>query len=151
MNLAFDHPWVLVAALTALLPLLLRSQTPIVYPWTELIPKDPVSVFMDIFIRLSAAGVLVALSIGMAQPYSCEQSAEKIGSGAHVVLLLDRSASMNENFAGRYLGGHSNESKARTAQKLLSQFIKRRSSDLFAMVSFMLALTWYYFWTVAPA
>jgi mxaC protein len=64
---------------------------------------------------------------------------ERIGTGAHVVLLLDRSSSMNENFTGKYLGARQGESKSAVARQLLSEFVGRREHDLFAMVNFSAA------------
>ncbi|MGR9052572.1 MAG: vWA domain-containing protein, partial [Gammaproteobacteria bacterium] len=52
---------------------------------------------------------------------------------------LDRSASMNENFAGRYFGGLPQESKVAVARKLLGEFVGQRQDDFFGMISFSTA------------
>jgi mxaC protein len=75
----------------------------------------------------------------LAGPYLREQWVERIGTGAHIVLLLDRSSSMNENFTGQYLGARAAEGKSAVAAKLLSEFVGRRPHDLFAMVDFAAA------------
>jgi mxaC protein len=139
MNLVLTYPWALLLSPLALIPLFLRSQGITRYSYTPLIPKDALSTVIDWLIRLIAASAIAALVLALAGPYRREQSVERIGTGAQIVLLLDRSASMNENFSGRYLGGGASESKANVARRLLTEFIKRRQHDLFAMISFSTA------------
>ena len=136
MNLAFNYPWVLVIGLLALLPLIGRQQHTMDYSWTVLIPQDKLSDWLDWVIRGTTAAAIACITLAIAQPHSREQYIEKIGVGAQIVLLLDRSASMNENFAGRYFGGRSKETKGKIARDLLLQFVEGRRSDLFSMVSF---------------
>ncbi len=104
-----------------------------------MIPEDPLSEWMDRGLRFAASLAIVLLIIGISGPYQREQPVEHIGTGAHIVLLLDRSSSMNENFTGRYLGARASESKSAMARKLLSEFVDRREHDLFAMVAFAAA------------
>jgi mxaC protein len=94
---------------------------------------------VDRGLRGAATLLLASLIIGLAAPYLKERSIERIGRGAHVVLLLDRSSSMNENFTGRYLGARSTDSKSAMAKKLLSEFVDRRAHDRFALVAFAAA------------
>jgi mxaC protein len=79
------------------------------------------------------------LALGLAGPYLREQWLDKTGTGAHIVLLVDRSSSMNENFSGTYLGGNAHESKSALAAKLLAEFIDHRQHDLFALAAFSAA------------
>ncbi len=136
MNLAFDYPWVLVAGLLALLPIVGRQQQALEYPWATMIPRDTLSNGLDWAIRGTTAATATCIVLAIAQPHSREQYIEKIGVGAQIVLLLDRSASMNENFAGRHFGGRFKETKGKIARDLLLQFVEGRRSDLFSMVSF---------------
>jgi mxaC protein len=94
---------------------------------------------MDRGLRFAASLAILLLIIGISGPFRREQPVEHIGTGAHIVLLLDRSSSMNENFTGRYLGARAAESKSAMARKLLSEFVDRREHDLFAMVAFAAA------------
>ncbi|MGH8549475.1 MAG: vWA domain-containing protein [Methylococcales bacterium] len=136
MSIEFDHPAWLAGLILAILPLVRPSQTMVPYSCTELIPDDLLSSAGDWLIRLIAGTTLAIIVLGLSGPHKKEQPIEKIGTGAHIVLLLDRSASMNQNFLGRRLGGRASESKGRYAQHLLAEFIKRRGNDLFAMASF---------------
>ena len=74
--------------------------------------------------------------VGLAGPYYLQQSEQRIGNGAHIVLLMDRSASMNENFAGRYFGGMPGESKVAIARDIVTEFVQNRPDDFFGMISF---------------
>jgi mxaC protein len=139
LNIGFLDPWALLFGLAVIVPLLRCSQMPMTYSSVSRIPRDPLSTIIDHGLRLSGMAAVFCLSLGMAGPYLKEQWVEKIGTGAHVVLLLDRSSSMNENFSGRYLGGTARESKSAVARKLLAEFVSRREHDLFAMVNFAAA------------
>jgi mxaC protein len=139
VNVAFEQPLWIAALLLAAVPLATPFQRAAAYSSVDLIPDDSVSEFADWLIRLAAAAAVASIVLGIASPYERERLVEKTGTGAHVVLLVDRSASMNQNFSGQYLGGTSSETKARYAHKLLTEFVQRRTNDLFAMASFSTA------------
>jgi mxaC protein len=103
------------------------------------VPSDPLSEWIDRGLKLIACGTFICLAIGISGPYLREQWVDRIGTGAHIALLLDRSSSMNENFTGQYLGAKATESKSAMARKLLSEFVERRQHDLFGMVAFAAA------------
>jgi mxaC protein len=136
MSLGFMNPGCLPLLILAIVPWLRRGQATLSYPALALIPMDPLSLFIDRALR--GVGVMTVLSLGLGSsgPFLKEQWVERIGVGAHIVLLLDRSSSMNENFTGRYLGARATESKSAMARKLLSEFVGRREHDLFGMVAF---------------
>ena len=113
-----------------------RGQRIHVHPALSLLPKDPVSVGVDLLIKLAWTLCALSLIFSASLPYLKEHWVEKTGSGAHVVLLFDRSSSMNENFTGRRMGAKAQESKSATARKLLHEFVSRREHDLFALVTF---------------
>jgi mxaC protein len=136
LSIIFAQPWLLLLSVLALIPLLRTGQTPLSYSSAALIPEDPLSTAFDWLLRLTAAASIVCLAIALAGPYTREQWIEKVGTGAHIVLLLDRSSSMNDNFSGRHLGGGVYESKSAVARNLLERFVNRRENDLFAMIAF---------------
>lgn len=139
MSLGFLTPWALLLLPLILIPWFRRGQDAILYSSLDMVPEDPWSDWIDRGLRAMACFALFFLILGMSGPYEREQSVNRIGTGAHIVLLLDRSSSMNENFTGRYLGAKASESKSAMAQKLLSEFVERRAHDLFAMVAFAAA------------
>jgi len=139
MNLAFAQPWALSLALLALIPLWHSGQQKLAYSSLTMLPEDPLSLWLDRGLRWLAAGAALLLVLGLAGPHLREQWVEKTGAGAHIVLLVDRSSSMNENFSGTYLGGKAHESKGALAAKLLAEFVARRKQDLFALAAFSAA------------
>lgn len=136
MDIGFYHPWILLITPLALLPFFRSSQSPVNYSSLSMIPGDWLSQLFFTAIKLIGAAVIVLIVLGLASPYHKEKTVERIGNGAHIVLLLDRSASMNENFAGRYFGGKAQESKVAVARNMLTEFVRRRKNDLFGMISF---------------
>lgn len=139
MNIGFLQPWALLLLGFAMLPWFRQGQTALAYSSLSQVPSDPVSEWIDRGLKLIACGTFICLAIGMSGPYLREQWVDRIGTGAHIALLLDRSSSMNENFTGQYLGAKATESKSAMARKLLSEFVERRQHDLFGMVAFAAA------------
>ena len=135
MNLAVTTPWALPGLLLALLPLFNNGMRSSPAPWLALIPGDTLSVFIVCFLRLCAMVAIAGLVLGMAGLHRTEQSRERIGHGAHIVLLLDRSSSMDNTFAGRAPNG-SEESKSTAARRLLTDFVKQRQTDLIGVVEY---------------
>jgi mxaC protein len=119
----------------ALLPLFntgIRSSSA---PWLTLIPADALSVFIVCCLRLCAMAAIAGLVLGMAGLHRTGQSREKIGHGAQIVLLLDRSRSMDDSFAGRAPNGVE-ESKATAARRLLTAFVEHRQTDLIGVAEY---------------
>ncbi len=136
---AFSQPWALLLGLSALIPWIGSGQRRLAYSSIALLPEDPLSLWMDRGLRFLSTLTALLLALGIAGPHLREQWVEEIGAGAHIVLLVDHSSSMNENFSGTYLGGNAGESKSALAAKLLAEFVNRRRQDLFALVSFSAA------------
>jgi mxaC protein len=135
VNLAVDTPWALTGLLLALLPLFNIGMRSSSAPWLTLIPADALSVFVVCCLRLCAMAAIAGLILGMAGLHRTEQSRERIGHGAHIVLLLDRSSSMDNSFAGRAPNG-SEESKSTAARRLLTDFVKQRQTDLIGVAEY---------------
>jgi mxaC protein len=152
MNL--DHPWLLWALPLAVLPLLAQPGATLANAWAAWAPRDRASQAIGWAVRVVGALALAALVIGVAGPYRPEYDVERIGKGAEIVLVLDRSRSMDQGFAGArpagikgtgpeaidfYMSqsaGRLRESKGKVARKLLSEFIAGRPDDLFGMIVF---------------
>ena len=155
--LSFDTPWVLWLLPLALLPLLGRSAHPLPNAWAASMPRDRASTLLQWALRAAGVAALAALVLGLAGPYRPEYPVVKEGRGAEIVLVLDRSRSMDQSFAGssKPPGGavagtgpealqyYSNlranearESKGQVARRLLSEFVAQRPEDRFGMVVF---------------
>lgn len=134
-NLAFETPWALAGMLLMVLPLLRSGMQATAYPWLEMLPADPLSQAITLIIRLLSMAAIAALVLGLSGVYLKEQKVERIGHGAHIVLLLDRSSSMDNTFAGKAPSG-SDESKADAARRLLSEFVDQRPHDLIGVAAY---------------
>ena len=136
MSFSFTLPWVLILSVLGLVPLLYANQKRLNYSSFIILPKDTLSVVVDWLYRVTGSAVLLLIVCGLAGPKLNRSSVERIGTGAHIVLLLDRSASMNATFAGSHLGGKSSESKISIAREVLNALVNRGQDDFFAMLSF---------------
>lgn len=81
---------------------------------------------------------LAALVLGLAQPYLRGGSVTYRGIGTNLVLLIDRSSSMDDTFAGRSPQG-GDESKAAAARRILMDFIAQRPDDRIGIAAFSTA------------
>ncbi len=101
------------------------------------VPGDAVSSVADRVLRLLAALPVAGIVLGLAGLHQGQRSVERQGAGAHVVVALDRSLSMDEPFALR--GEKSRESKTEAASRLMAAFFARRPHDSFGVVAFSTA------------
>lgn len=138
MNLSVDSPWILSGLALTVLPLLNNGMRLAQNPWLAMIPADSISLLLSLLLRLIAMSAIAALVFGMAGLHRTEQSIERIGNGAHIVILLDRSNSMDNSFAGKTPNGVE-ESKAAAARRLLAAFVDRRKSDLIGIAEYSTA------------
>jgi mxaC protein len=152
--IAFSNAWVLWALPLALLPFVLRQRGAVDNTWIALAPRDLASSLLGLALRVVAALAIVALVVAVADPHRPEYTVERVGKGAEIVLLLDRSRSMDQGFAGaprRAPSGRGpeaidyyfsqgparlRESKGKVARQLLGEFTAKRPDDRFALVVF---------------
>ncbi|MDP8568411.1 vWA domain-containing protein [Methylophilus aquaticus] len=133
--MAFNHPWLLWALPLALLPLLLERSHSRHYSWVSLLPPDPLSKAIGLLLKLLAALSIVSVLLGLAGPHTLEQQVERTGVGAQVALVLDRSASMDDPFAGDK-DGHVGETKSVAAARIITNFVKGRKNDMLGVITF---------------
>ncbi|MCW5664399.1 MAG: VWA domain-containing protein [Piscinibacter sp.] len=156
MMLRFDQPWLLLLLPLLVLPLLARDGRPLANAWIAFAPRDRASDAVGWLLRVLAALAIGALVLALADPYRPEYTVERTGRGAEVVLVLDRSRSMDQGFApGTKLPKGINptgpealnhyfsqaparlrESKGKVARQLLADFTAQRPQDRFALVVF---------------
>ncbi|MDH3317426.1 MAG: VWA domain-containing protein [Gammaproteobacteria bacterium] len=140
MNLDVLRPWALVLLPLCLAPLLFHGQKMLAYSSLSLVPRDLVSDSLAITLRVAGALAIGVLVLGISGLFRPAHTAKRLGTGAQIVLLLDRSRSMDEPFAGQRfrhaLETGQYESKGEIARKLLSKFIASRDKDMFSVVVF---------------
>lgn len=133
--LGFAHPWVLLLLPLAALPLVVLSLGRDTYPSLEGIPADFVSQAIDWAIRIAGVLAIAGLILGLAGLQKRGATIERVGEGAHIVLLFDRSSSMDDTFAG-HAATPTEASKSATARRLLLDFVEKRPHDLFGVDAF---------------
>jgi len=152
VGLGFAQPlWLWLVPLAAL-PLLTDGQAQRRHGWLALLPRDRASVLLQWALRGLGALAIGAIVVALAGVYRPEYEVERVGRGAEIVLLLDRSRSMDERFVVRNAGGpapgtaawyaynqaDSSErvSKGQAARRILAEFAAQRADDRFAMALF---------------
>ena len=152
--MSFDEAvWLWLLPL-ALLPLFAQVRGAMPNAWAALLPRDLASQTLQWLLRAAAVLALAAVIVGLAGPYRPEYEVERVGRGAEIVLLLDRSRSMDQSFGGardptvrgtgpEALAYYSNlranearETKAQVARRVLSEFASKRPDDRFGMIVF---------------
>ncbi len=108
--------------------------------WVKLVPVDPLSRGISLALKTLSSLVIASLLLALAQPYLPESSVDRIGEGAEIVLLLDRSRSMDDPFAVKTqaaavsVGG--DNSKRSVSERYLTEFLRKRPDDRFGFVFF---------------
>jgi mxaC protein len=135
MNLTLATPAVLVLLPLALLPLLSVIQRTQGYPSLADFEPDALSRCVDAGLRLAGTGAIVALLLGIGGIAAKGDTVERFGEGAHIVLLIDRSRSMDDTFAGKQ-PTEGEASKSAAARRLLREFVLKRPHDRFGVAAF---------------
>lgn len=134
----FDQPLWLAALPLALLPWWWHGQRRLGWASLRALPHDPLSRSVDIALRGMASAALAGAALSLAGPHVAGTPLTRTGTGAHLVVVLDRSASMADGFAGSGTAA-GEESKGQAAARLLDQFVRERPRDLFGVVFFSTA------------
>ncbi|MFQ6333383.1 vWA domain-containing protein [Methylophilus sp. 3sh_L] len=127
--------WPLLLLPLTVLPWCLRGQRHFKHPALQGLPIDPLSVWLERSWKISLSTLLLALVIALSGPFLKSQSIEKIGRGAHVMIVLDRSASMNEPFVNKG-DAQARQPKMQVAREVLKSLVKQGHEDLMGMVTF---------------
>ena len=134
------HPWALALLALTVLPFVRPRTSAIAFSWLGLVPRDPLSTGIEHALRGIGALSIAALVLAASGLHRPEYQIERIGRGAHMVLLVDRSTSMDRPFAIKGLADPAAQSKqpskGEIARELLAEFVAERHDDLFGMVVF---------------
>jgi mxaC protein len=150
LNVQFAYPWALWGLLLAAPAMFWHGIPEFQHSHVELLPPDPPSDRLRILLR-GLAGVCVAmLALGASAPFVEGGTISKIGEGAEIVVVFDRSGSMTEPMLGGAVtlddvndaGGVGDrladpgESKIAAARRVLLDFMRARRGDTFGLVVF---------------
>jgi mxaC protein len=144
MTILFSRPWCLKLLLAAILPWLRPGTRPLEHSWLMLLPPDPLSAALHAVLKVLATAAIAGCALGLSGPYTMPAPQGQVGRGAQIVLLLDRSRSMDEPFAGSLVMGALRserasagyESKGAAARRQLEEFARHRAHDLVCMLAF---------------
>lgn len=140
MKIAVLYPWVLFLLVLCAVPLFCRDAAVVRFSSLTLIPDDRVSSLIAMVLRGARSASLALVAIGLSGPYLPEKQIERIGEGAQIILLLDRSRSMDQPFAGQSFGNplitEDTDAKGTVARRLLSAFVADRRNDKYGMLVF---------------
>ena len=152
--MSFDQPAWLALLPLALLPLLAHVGGALPNAWVAMLPHDRSSQVLQGLLRGAAVLAIAAVIVGLAGPYRPEYEVERVGRGAEIVLLLDRSRSMDQGFGGggskavrgtgpealdyysKLRANEARETKGVVARRVLSEFAAQRPGDRFGMIAF---------------
>ena len=134
--LHWTYPWVLWALPLAVLPLFNYGARTFAYPRTAEWPRDAASDWLRALLRMTGALTLIVLIVASAAPYLEGGTQTMSGTGAEIVIVLDRSGSMSEPLVGAEGEAAGHESKINAARRILLAFMKRRPGDTFGMTTF---------------
>lgn len=137
-RLGATWPLILWLLPLALLPLVASSQRVSPISAVSAVPRDGLSRAIGWLLKLAGILAIAGLIVAMSGPYRSGEAITRTGIGAQVSMLIDRSGSMNETFAGRQPSG-AEESKAAASRRLLGDFVGSRAHDQFAIAAFSTA------------
>lgn len=134
--------WLLPLALT---PLAFHGIKRFNLPGLEDWPHDLSSQWIKWGIRALACLAIISLILAAAAPYTEGGKDSRVGVGAEIVVVLDRSGSMSEGLKGRDYNRQDAEalkssshflSKIEAARSVLLKFMQQRPADTFGLVVF---------------
>ena len=142
MQIYFESLWVFSLLPLAVLPWIKLPSTPIEVRNLPIVPIDRESNLIELMIRLTLTITIISCLFGLSRPYYGQRMTVSTGIGAEIVLLLDRSRSMDQPYGkvdfSRSLIINTREmtTKKEAAKNVLSNFISNRPDDFFGLVNF---------------
>jgi mxaC protein len=145
--LDLSHPYALLLLPLAALPLLPSRRGTSVFSAIAALPPDRLGKWIGAILRAAAALAIACTVLALADPGRPESWVQRTGRGAEIVLLIDRSRSMDERMLPadwrtvdplslRLQAMSRGEPKSLMARRLLSRFVAERVDDRFALIFF---------------
>lgn len=143
--LHFAHPALLWCLPVAGLPMLALGVRQFAFPSVRGWQRSWTMRLLPWLLRMIAVLTLVCLVLSMAGPYREGGIEQRVGKGAEIVIVLDRSGSMSEGLKGRDVSRLDAEtgkdethflSKIEAARAVLLKFMHQRPGDTFGVVAF---------------
>jgi mxaC protein len=146
-GLDFDQPWALLLLPLALLPLLRSRRDTLPFSSLAWLPADPLGRVAGVLWRAFAVLAILGSVLALAGPGRGETQVMRAGRGAEILLLIDRSRSMDDRMLTsdwrtldpldvRNQASSRGEQKGAVARTILSKFVVEHPDDRFALMYF---------------
>lgn len=146
-NIDFAQSWALLLLPLALLPLMKSRGDTLLFPNTAWLPANRSGQILGFVWRASALLAIVSIVLALAGPGRAHLQVMRSGQGAEILVLMDRSRSMDERMLTsdwrtldplvlRYQAQSRGQPKGKVARDLLSKFVAERPDDRFALMFF---------------
>ena len=142
----FEHPWILLLLPLALLPLWPGKRDSLQFPSLAWLPVDRAGQLIGMLWTTLAMLALAAAILALAGPGRPETQVARIGRGAEILVLMDRSRSMDDRMLPsdwrkldptvRLHHLARGRQKAEVARDLLAKFVAQRPNDRFSLMFF---------------
>jgi len=147
LNIDLTHPWVLLLLPLAVLPILRDRSEALPFSHLPWLPTDPAGRLVG-WLRTAVSVLAIAsIIVGLAAPGRPQTQVLRTGRGAEIVVLIDRSRSMDQRMLPSdwrtidpiirtQQAWNSGPQKSGTARELLSHFVAQRPEDRFSLMFF---------------
>ena len=142
----FAHPTLLLLLPLAALPLLRNRSDALAFSYLTWLPRDRVGQLAGWLWRAFACLALASAIVALAGPGRSQMQVVRTGHGAEILVLMDRSRSMDDNMMpsdwrtidplSRLAHLSRGPQKSAVARELLSQFVTQRPDDRFSLMFF---------------
>src|SRR5690242_9662567 len=144
--LDFTHPWLLLLLPLALLPLWRTRRDAIGFSYVSWLPRDRLGQVIGWLWRACAVLAIACAVFALAGTGRPQTQVTRTGHGAEILVLMDRSRSMDENMMpsnwrtidplSRLAHLSRGPQKSRVARELLGKFVSQRAEDRFSLMFF---------------
>lgn len=142
----FAHPWLLLLFPLAALPLLRSRTDALGFSHLAWLPRDRIGQLAGWLWRALACLALASAIVALADPGRSQMQVTRTGHGAEILVLMDRSRSMDEKMMpsdwrtvdplSRLAHLSRGREKAAVARELLEKFVVQRPDDRFSLMLF---------------
>jgi mxaC protein len=136
MPVDFLRPWLLLMLPFALLPLLPRPAESFAYSFVDWLPRDGIGAAVEQARRICAMLAMAAIVAGLAGPGRSHLQVMRTSTAAEILILMDRSASMDAVMSKTPVSEPRGQSKNAVARHSLERFVAVRPDDRFAFMMF---------------
>lgn len=147
IDLDFSHLWVLLLMPLAALPVLRARSDALLFSYLPWLPPDRAGLVAGWLHKATAVLALASIVVGLSGPGRPQTQVARTGRGAEIVVLIDRSRSMDERMLPSdwrtidpmirtQQSWARGPQKSKTARELLSHFVAQRPQDRFSLMFF---------------